>query len=159
MELWRHRYRALHVATLCTLMKANHGPMVHELPPKTCRCIFDAFVIDKSKLAHEPVVLYVIEKTKSAVCSKHTVRLIEIDPLIVCLSKRPLWLGWSVEIQHAALIVMRFVVRLRKSLRSNQFRCARIFSATPKDICQSAKSGSFNTRECRIYCVLLQVCS
>lgn len=75
------------------LMKANHGSMVRGLLPKTCRSIFDAFVIDSLGVcACDYVVLYVIEKTKlAAPCiwngSYHIATSIEVDVLNVCLSK------------------------------------------------------------------------
>lgn len=60
---------------MCALMKANHGPMARGLPSKTCRRIFDAFVIDGSRLVHA--------RSRRALCRRKD----EISWAAVCLKQ------------------------------------------------------------------------
>lgn len=76
-------------------MKANHVPMVRGLPSKTCRCIFDAFVIDGSRLLRDRAPRFMSSTRRNQPrdvfeTARTKARSIEVDVLNVCLSKRSL---------------------------------------------------------------------
>jgi len=134
--------------------------MVRGLPSKTCRRIFDAFVIEAR--AYAIVSCFMSSKRRNQlrrVFETTKARSIEIDMLNVCLSKcSPCRLGrLTFEIRRAAPVVVHFVIRLRKSSRLNQFvapaysrRCRKTYDVRARNL------GSFNIREFLLYPVLLQ---
>lgn len=71
-------------------MKANHGPMVRGLLSKTCRRIFDAFVIDISGSVCAIMSCFTSSKRRNWLFETiHTIATsIEVDVVLnVCLSK------------------------------------------------------------------------